>query len=253
LRRWHWIYGEISGAPGDRFVGCAQPRLSAWLDRKEARLVGSTPDARSFGLEERGKPFHFLLLLWCGDTGAEVLHAGLVARQGRGVLVGGKQDAGKSTVTLSCTLGGFSYLGDDYIPLEEGYFGNSLYAAAWLGDNLKRWPQLQKGALHDRSRPGQKSLVLLKRAGLAPAMARQVPIHHILLPRTRAGPSSLEPASPQEALDALSPTSLARLPNAGLSSQARLYDLTSSLPCWHLNLGDDWNAIAYLVEEALCR
>src|SRR5947207_3705526 len=46
------------------------------------------------------------LRFWLRHLGLPVLHAGLVAREGAGVLIAGPAGAGKSTVALACVDGG---------------------------------------------------------------------------------------------------------------------------------------------------
>ena len=46
------------------------------------------------------------------------MHAGVVARNGRGVVFPGAADAGKSTLTAACLLEGFDYLSDEALCLD---------------------------------------------------------------------------------------------------------------------------------------
>ena len=89
-----------------------------------------TASSERLSLYERGKPFRVLLSVWLHDRGVQVVHAALVARGDRGVLLPGRGGAGKTTSALTCLLAGFRYLGDDYVGLEgpvDGSFrGHSL-------------------------------------------------------------------------------------------------------------------------------
>lgn len=59
---------------------------------------------------------------WRGKTKPLVLHAGAIAKNGRGVLLVGPDGAGKSTLTLGLVNRGFRYLSDEYgiIDLDTG-------------------------------------------------------------------------------------------------------------------------------------
>ncbi len=84
------------------------------LDRANNHIYSCRNDGNDLALYERSKPFPIMLATWYQDQGIQQLHAGLVSKDGRGVLFIGASGSGKSTATLACALDGFDYLGDDH-------------------------------------------------------------------------------------------------------------------------------------------
>lgn len=66
---------------------------------------------------------HWLSIL----DGNVVIHAGGVARAGRGLLVAGAGNAGKSTLARVCLEAGFDYLGDNVVEVELSELGSRLH------------------------------------------------------------------------------------------------------------------------------
>jgi hypothetical protein len=150
-------------------------------------------------MHERAKPLVELLSIWCNDQDVQVIHAGLVAYQGRGILIAGPSGAGKSTLALAALFGGFNYLADDQCGLAEradgSFVGHSLFASARLERGaLCRFPRLQDDALEDDGRLDTKALILLPRLtpGRLPA---QTPLDLVVLPRITGSTSGARPAS----------------------------------------------------------
>jgi hypothetical protein len=244
----------ILGAADDRFVGCQRPGIVAWVDRHNRHIVVCVERSEDLPLYDLGKPLLFPLLLWHGDRGMEVIHACLISKDGRGVLLAGRGGIGKSTSALTCIESGFGYLGDDYIALEsaaDGSFrGHSLYSSTWLmADNVGRFPQLAPHVIYAPRPDREKSLVLL--ADVFPdRLGAVVPIHALLIPRV-CGVSSprLRAASKAEALFALAPKSLILLPSSGAKGLENLLRLAERVPCFWLEVGADTHAIPERVAE----
>ena len=180
-------FGLILGSLNDPYIGCQRPQVVTWFGRREQHIVGWISHHHQLPIYERGKPLHFPLLLWHSDRGAEVIHAALVSKNGKGVLFAGKGGAGKSTVALACIRAGFGYLGDDYIGLEAcagGHFvGHSLYSATWLmADHFARFPQLMSYAIYPERPEQEKTLALLSEV-FPHQLCRTATIYALLLPR----------------------------------------------------------------------
>jgi hypothetical protein len=142
-RSWLIEGGLLTVSPGGRFARYERPGSVAWLDRATERIVGWYASAEQLSVYERTKPLRIISSLWYHDRDVEIVHAGLIARDGRGVLIGGPSRAGKSTTALACFCAGFDYLGEDVVGLEEvdGMFtGYSLYGSVRLEHgHLERW------------------------------------------------------------------------------------------------------------------
>ncbi|HUF11281.1 MAG TPA: hypothetical protein VMO47_18310 [Rhodothermales bacterium] len=245
-------FGFILGEESDRFVGSLRPNLFAWSDRSAGRIVACTPDSGLLALNERAKPLLFPLLLWHGDRDAEVIHAGLVERDGQGVLFGGREGAGKSTAALACLEAGFSYLGDDYIGLrtaDHGFLGYSLYNSAWLEPtHASLFPSI-KGRMIDGR---QKKLPVVLSEIRPDRLGRVASIRAIVLPQMAESASCvIVPASKREAFLALAPTSLVKRPFSRQSGMDKLGRLVESVPAYRLRFGNDLKEVAARIDEVL--
>ena len=117
------------------------------IDRTAGEIFTWREDGHDQALYERAKPFPIMLEVWYRDHGVQQLHAGCVARRGKGVLFIGPSGSGKSTCTLACALDGFDYLGDDHNGMQltpDGRcLGHSFYNAARIGPtHLEHFPRV---------------------------------------------------------------------------------------------------------------
>lgn len=254
---WPMPGGVFAIPPDGRFV-CYDFRGSVtWLDREVQQMIGWTALSRHLPLYERGKPLLPLLAVWYYDRGMQLVHAGLVSRNGHGVLFPGMGGAGKSTSTVACLGAGFDYLGDDYIGLQarqDGSFvGHSLYNSTWLEPgHMARFPLLPPHALHGTNASEDKSLVLLSQL-FPKRLASSAPIRVLALPRVaNASGTRFRPASKPEALLALIPNSLfTPIPRPGARGFQRVARLVDQVPAYWLELGRDLTQIPRRVEELL--
>jgi hypothetical protein len=240
-----------------RVLGCQSHTLFGALNLERNRLVAVVGDARRLSLFERGKPLQPLLFAWHSAIGAAPVHAGLVARGGRGVLLGGAGGSGKSTTSLLCWEAGFDYLGDDYIALpaaaQDGrHVAYSLYTSTWLTpDHSRRFPRLAEKA-HHGSEDDDKLLVMLTEVDDA-RLARKSSVDALLLPRVVGGhDTTFRRASASEAVLRLAPSSILQLPfvDARLALD-RMHELLSEVPAYRLELGTDFPSIPRAVDAIL--
>ncbi len=187
-----------------------------------------------------------------------MIHTGLVARDGKGVLFVGKSGSGKSTSSLACICAGLDFLSEDYVGLErraDGTFaGHSLYSSVFLESvHLARFTELMPYAIKGRPPQETKSVIILSQ--LFPERhQRVVPIRALALLSVSDAPKpKFRAASKGKALLALGPSSLLQIPNRGLGVGGfnRLAQLVEQVPCYALELGHDLRAITPSVEWLL--
>jgi hypothetical protein len=255
-RSWTVGSGVATSFDGGRIFRYAQPSSITWLDRGAGHIVGWRASGQDLILDERSKPLPVLLGIWYFDRGIHVIHAGLVARGGSAVLVGGPKGAGKSTTTLACLRLGFDILGDDQVglqQLEDGSFvGHSLYSGARLQPNHARhFPHLGPNGGGDAHGPGEKLLIPLSEI-LPERLARAAKVRAIALPRIVAATESrLRRATAGEALRRLAPSSLFTAFSPGRSGLERLGGLVQRVPSYWLELGSDVAGIPVHVAQLL--
>lgn len=257
--RWPAGQGLLAISADTRLVRYDCTAWVTWLDRAERRMVGWRANADRLAMHERTRPLPFLLPVWYADRGVHIIHAGLVARGGRGVLLCGANGAGKSTTSLACLCGGLDFLSDDHVGIEETergtFVGHSIFASTRLEpDHLERFPMLVPHAIRSQEWFETKSLILT--AEVAPhRVIRHTSISAIALPIVVDAPSSrIEPVSRAEALRALAPSSMMQMPFGATHDRFRaLAALVASVPAYRLELGCDIDAIAPRVRELLDR
>jgi hypothetical protein len=243
-----------------RFVVYHVVHTRAALDRVRRHVVGWVSSSDRLTVYERARPLAGPLLLWLSDLGVQAVHAGLVAREGRGVLFGGPSGAGKSTVALTCAQAGFDYLADDHVGLEAdgkgAFLGHALFCSANLEPgHLERLPGLSPHGIRGRLPEEDKSLLLLSEV-FPGRLTSTVSIAAVALPRVVSSPTTtLRRASRMEAALRLAPSSMFVLPHArgvraGFDQLARLVE---AVPSYWLDLGRDLNEIPARMEEILGR
>ena len=68
---------------------------------------------------EKAAPMRMLLHWWCETAGRVLVHAAAVGWDSEAVLLAGRGGTGKSTTAMLAAQSGFSFLGDDYVVLEN--------------------------------------------------------------------------------------------------------------------------------------
>jgi hypothetical protein len=242
----------------ERYIGQRLPHTFSCFDRKAGHIAASIAWHDRIFIYERAKPLARVLLEWHNDQATQMIHAGLVARNGKGILFAGKSGTGKSTTSLACVCAGLDYLGEDYVGLQRGqdgrFIGHSVYNSVFLKTvHLVRFPELIPYAIKGRPPREEKSVIILSQV-FPERLERVVPIHALALPRViDTSMSKFRRASKGEALLALGPSSLLQIPNRGLGVRGfqTLANLVEEVPCYWLELGSDLVATAHQVEELI--
>ena len=236
-------FQRVSASDHGRFLVHRLPNSLSCLDRVQNRVVGMIAWHPEIFIYERGKPLTLPLLQWLGDHDLPVIHAGLVARAGRGVLLVGQSGAGKTTLSLRCLRAGFDFVGEDYVALETlaeggGVLGHSLYASAFLQTEHLSGLGIPGTCIYaGRETHEYKSLAMLDRSfpkQLRPAVRidAMALIRIVDTPGTR-----IDPVKKGEALLELAKGSLLQIPNVGMRSFKVLANLVERVPCYRLEYG----------------
>ena len=251
------LHPNLKRSADGRYASYQLQHSLVCLDLVSRSMVGYVSNAEELSLYERGRPLHVPLSLWHKNQDMPLVHAGLVSKTGRGVLLAGSGGSGKSTSAVMCASAGFDYLSDDLVGLElpsdGGFIGHSLYNSTFMEpDHLKRFSQLERHAISGQYWFEKKHLVLLSRIA-SMRFARSCRIHSIVLPRVLHRPSSvLRRASKGETLMALAPSSLLvgerSYAMQGFNMLARL---VQQVPCYWLELGGALDEIPDVLEGLL--
>lgn len=247
---------RMISSPDARFVGYRMPGSVTWFDRVEKYMVGWRVSGERLWTGERSKPLTYLLPIWYHDCGVLMIHAGLIALGGEGLLIGGPSGSGKTTATLACLLGGYDFLGDDHCGLQvtsDGRFvGHSFYSGARVAPkHLARFPRLADHAIVSND-PKDDKLLIPMSLSFPTQLRRSANIRAILLPRLGdLAESRLWPASKGEALLRLAPTSLIRQFGPGARGFERLTKLVTQVPSYWLKVGRDLAGIPSCIRDII--
>jgi hypothetical protein len=223
------------------------------IDRLSREIFTWRADGNDQALYERAKPFPNMLEVWYRDQGVQQLHAGLVSRDGKGVLFIGQSGSGKSTCTLACALDGFDYLGDDHNGLQmtdDGRcIGHSFYNAARIGPgHLEHFPQLRAHEVPPHNQYDQKSLVWMTQ--VTGRVARKCDIVAVAMPRiVPGGATRFRRASKVQTLIALAPSTLKLPIGAGFGGFMNLTEFIPKIPCFLLECGPEVRQIPDCVRQ----
>ena len=129
--------GSIRGFDDERIRLHFDPgggTLTMYDPDRSGTAIFAVASAEAIPWYERAAPLRPALHWLLSGGSRNLVHAGVVGRGDRGVLIGGASGSGKSTVAVACLEAGFDFLGDDYVlvSLEEEPVAFSLYATAKL-------------------------------------------------------------------------------------------------------------------------
>lgn len=185
-------------------------------------------------------PFRTLFHWFLGEHGIQLVHGALVGSGDRALLFTAKGGSGKSSTALACARVGMTYLGDDYVGIEErqdGVRAHSLY------QSLKVAP------------PGheQREKQVVFADTFAPGQIRQdARLVAVCIPSIRhASATRMIPVHKAQALLALAPTTLLQLPRANAQQFNVLKRVIERMPCYTLELSEDPHEIASVVRAFL--
>lgn len=173
-----------------------------------------------------------------------VLHAGAVADDGRGVLLPGGSNHGKSTLTTALVADGFSYLTDEAAAVTDGRRIRPFTKSIALDPgSFPLFPSLAP----DGGLEGLARAVACREWHIDPArvgpLSGPVPVAAVVCPQWRAGAATrVSPVEPVEALQLLLGDAF-DFSVGGQAVFARLVELVESVPVVKLSYGDTAAAI----------
>jgi hypothetical protein len=113
-------FGErLMVSPGRRHARLSSPDFEIHLDRPHQHVVGWIRSAQTLSYWHRARPLRSLLTPWMADGGQTVLHAAMVAKDQRGLVLAAPTRSGKSTCAAACGSDGFDVLGDDTVAIDR--------------------------------------------------------------------------------------------------------------------------------------
>ena len=174
---------------------------------------------------ERAAPLRWLFDDLARHSKMATLHAAVLARNHRAVVIAGRGGTGKSTLALACVEQGMDYLSDDYCLLDtrRGAACMALYGTAKMNS-----------ASADRA---GKDILFLNETSPG-ALTASADVVAILLPRF-AAKLSIERVSPGLALQQLAPSTVAQSEASGPDLLRQLVTLANAAPAYRFEMPPD--------------
>lgn len=255
-QRWLACGGILTASADGRYVGFRYDDSLTLLDRRDQRIIGCRRNGSQLSRGECSKPFVVLLSIWYHDRGVQMFHAGLIARDGAGILLPGESGSGKSTTSLASAAQGLEYLGDDFVGVERaiggGFHGHSIYGTACLArEGLGRFAAIGSQAVEDHF-PGEEKPIVFLPEVFPDRLRRTVPIRAVVLLRVGVARSDVRKATRPEALRQFAASTLHTVvPRPGREALQLIADLVETIPAYWLLLGSDPRDIGPSVERIL--
>lgn len=227
-------------------------------------VVASPPEEILYRVEsaqalpwwERAAPLRPALSFALSSPDRALVHAGAVGNDRGGVLLGGPGGSGKTTTALAALDAGWRYVGDDYVLVDLGGTGplaRNLFGTAKLdAGHCARFANLAALAGPPPEDPEEKSVldVALGRPG---AVAAELELHAVVIPRITGGRSRHWPMGGAEALLALAPSTVFQMPYDEGQVVRLISRLVRRVPCFALGVGDDPGDLAGVLDDLLDR
>lgn len=249
---------EIAGLEGDRFIVAFNVGTGVLdlLDTQSGRALHWIDHAALHPAYDISSPFRLLVHWWLRRRGIYFMHAGAVAKNGKGVLIVGKGGSGKTTIALACLLAGLDFLGDDYVlaspsPPAEVF---NLYGSAKLevGHLDMRFAKLSDAIVGYTDAPNHGKAILMLPERFGGQVRDRAELVAILIPRiSQMRGSSLQPASTAEALRALIPSTCRQLTAVRKQDLDAMAELARSLPASALLMGQELDEVPELLARLL--
>ena len=164
--------GYIRVTPGYGMVGVDYTRNTYYFCREPK----SNPESMLYG--------HAMIVAfgqWAKHNGLMLLHSACVGVDGKGVLLSTRGGGGKSTLAVSCLLGGFDFVADDYVLVNsEGPLkALPLYRTVSLNQDMSA--VLKPGMDIVRIDHDRNDKLMLDASGYS--YANELPVNAIICPR----------------------------------------------------------------------
>ena len=248
------VRDEVVGS-GDDDVSVAyglESRLLSTFDATTHQGVWWTPDAGGLPSWELTAPLRYQLHWSLGQQQLAFVHAAVVGKDGKGILLVGRGGAGKSTATAACLDNGWEFLADDYCVLECSPVprAHSVYRYAKLAEpSLAMVPGLRDAVAWQRPADAKHVLDI---AGRRPEqMVRTCELVAVVLPEiTSSHELPVEVHGARRARDLVAST-MFQMASPSTASLGVVADVIESLPAYRVGLNDTAHAIVAALDRVL--
>jgi hypothetical protein len=213
------------------------------------------PQAEDLPFYEKAAPMRMLLYWLCETERLVLVHAAAVGWDSGALLFAGRGGTGKSTTAMLAVESGFSFLGDDYVVLENS--GSpavlSVYnSVKFCWEMLDRLPSAGKFSVNDSQADEKGYFFLLDK--YKDSLVRKLPLKAVLLPLIeKRRKTSFVRVSSNRGLLGLAASSIFQMPGSGKNTLKRLAEILKDTPVYQMSLGTDNKEIATSLKDFLCQ
>jgi hypothetical protein len=204
-------------------------------------------DPKAVDLFEMAQPLRALFHMWLSRQGVELIHAAAVGRSGKGLLLVGKNGAGKSTAAMAAVNAGLSFLADDVCLLRNGPAPRvyRLYSSLKLHpERIRCFPFLKEHAGKALLMDSGKSVFFMQDC-FPRLLADEIEVQSVmLLQLSGTAATAVQPISPMRALRAFAPSTVFQIPSSTQSSFQNAAELVGRVPCLLLEAGSDLDRLS---------
>jgi hypothetical protein len=257
-RRWLACDGTLTASPDGRYVSFGYEESVTVLDRQGEHMISCRRSGSHLSTGDCSKPFVLMLSIWYHDRGVQLLHAGLTAYDGAGILLPGASGTGKSTTSVAAVAQGLEFLGDDFVGLERGqpgtFLGHSVFNTVCLTrETLARFPDVRPHAVEDSFEVEEKPILYVSE--IYPQRIRlTVPVRAVVLLRKCSARTEIRRAGRADALRQFAASTLHTVvPRPGREALERMAELVERVPAYWLLLGPRLEDIGPSLQAVLSR
>ena len=241
-----------SGEDGVSVAYGLESRLLSTFDVTTQQGVWWTPDAGGLPSWELTAPLRYQLHWSLGQQQLAFVHAAVVGKDGKGILLVGRGGAGKSTATAACLDNGWEFLADDYCVLECSPVprAHSVYRYAKLAEtSLAMVPGLRDAVAWQRPADAKHVLDI---AGRRPEqMVRSLELVAVVLPEiTTSHALPVEVHGARRARDLVAST-MFQMASPSTASLRVVAEVIESLPAYRVGFNDTAHAIVAALDQVL--
>lgn len=230
-----------------------ESRVFSLVDIASGRGWYYLPRAADIPFYEKAAPMRMLLHWWCETAGLVLVHAAAVGWDSRAVLLAGRGGTGKSTTAMLAAQSGFSFLGDDYVVLDNacGLDVISAYnSVKFRWEMLERLPLAEKLSVND-SQTDEKGFFYMHETH-PESLVRRLPLKAVLLPAIeRRSKTTFVRLPSTRGLLGLAASSIFQMPGSGKQTLKILADILRDTPVYQMSLGTDNAEIAQALRDFL--
>lgn len=185
----------------------------------------------------------------------QLIHAAAVGDERGAVLLVGPRQSGKSTTSLNLLTAGMGYLGDDYVMVGPATRGDGLSVfSIYSRARIQKLPAALKSKqeLADTTSFYDRKFAIQLYPFFADQIVLEAPLKALICPYFGQKAGALVSVAKSHAFARALPT-LAYLPGQEKITMANISDCVFRLPCYSLELADDFDATAAAIKQFLDR